>query len=233
VKETLTKRTVTTGAGAMATVQAGTGTTVTIEARSVVELADGNTQLPWIGLASGSMFAEVGRTDRAVMVGVHGEALTLRPGCAAMVATDQAGTRLTCKTGEVHIEWDQRQTRVRGPATCSVNAASGPALPYPAAASKEACSSIDTVDHLLQAVPPSPTMMYGELHDYLQATTAADATTLWNLLWRVPEEWRAPVRDRLAKFIRQPKSDPQMVLKLDPMTMDAWWSAAVEASERR
>jgi hypothetical protein len=234
-----TARTVTTGPDDSATVKAGTGTIVTVEPGTVVEFGVGHDQRPIMVLNSGSVFAMVDRVDRAVFVGVQGGEMSLRPGSTAALSTSAgagavaARTQLTCNTGEVHIDWDQKQTRVLGPATCSVDPQTGPSMPFPASASKEACNSIDSVDHMLRTIPKNPKAAYVTVDDYLEAATRADATTLWNLLWRVPPELRQPVRDRLAGFINQPKVDAAMVLKLDPGAMDAWWSAAVEASGQK
>jgi hypothetical protein len=232
VKATAYERTLTPDVGGRAVLKCGEHSTVSVEGSSRVSFVDGDPRWPWVAVESGSVFAQVSPKDRPVLVGVLGESISVQPGAAVSIAVSAGGdsAQATCKTGEVHIAWDDWQTRFVGPATCTIAREVGPALPLPASMSPAACNAVDELAGTLAYAMKSPKHADDMLRSYLAGATREQAPLLWNLLWRVEGDQRRQVRDRLAFFIKQPKVHPDAVLKLDPAAMDAWWKASVEAA---
>jgi|GEM_PF-3154962 len=229
---TVKLRDVTVGKDGRVTLRSGEGSTVQVESEARLEIAEAANQFPWVKLSSGNAFVQVAGGDKPIMVGLYGHAVSMQPGAAASFDAGAEKTVLTCKTGEAHISWPQQSTRVLGPAVCTIEPGRGPALPLPVAAPKEACGVIDALGDSLHFGMKDLKGGSMLLKGYLDNVTAADAPTLWNLLNRVPDELRRPVRDRLAQLIAPVKVDPELILKLDPAAMDAWWRASVEASQQ-
>ncbi len=233
VKAAATERTLATDDASRAVLTCGEHSTVSVESNSRVTIIDGDPRWPWAALANGSVFTQVSATDHPVLLGVLGGSIAVRPGSAASITVDDesGSAQTTCKTGEVHIAWrGDRQTRLVGPATCSISRDAGPALPLPASLTPAATKAVDELAHLLAYSTKSPKQADDTLRTFLAGATREQAPLLWNLLWRVEGDQRRAVRDRLAFFIKQPKMHPDAVLKLDPAAMDAWWQACVEAA---
>jgi hypothetical protein len=235
VKSTATERTLSTDESGRAVLACGEHSTVNVESNTRMRFVDGDPLHPWVSLASGSLFTQVSAKDRPVLVGVLGGSIAVRPGAAASISVDeQSGSaHTTCKRGELHIAWSDRQTRVLGPATCAITRDLGPALPLPASMSPAACGVVEELTNLLAYGAKSPKQADDMLRTFLAGATREQAPLLWNLLWRVEGDQRRAVRDRLAFLIKQPKMHPDAVLKLDPAAMDAWWQACVEAASGR
>lgn len=232
VKAAATERTLSTDESGRAVLACGEHSTVNVESNTRMRFVDGDPLHPWVSLASGSLFTQVSAKDRPVLVGVPGGSIAIRPGAAASISVDeQSGSaHTTCKRGELHIAWSDRQTRVLGPATCAITRDLGPALPLPASMSPAACGVVEELAGLLAYGAKSPKQADDMLRTFLAGATREQAPLLWNLLWRVEGDQRRAVRDRLAFLIKQPKMHPDAVLKLDPAAMDAWWRASVEAA---
>jgi len=232
LKSTATLRAITVGEGGRVSLTAGPSSSVQVEGNATLEIGEGPDQFPWLTLTRGNIMAQVGSADQPLMVGVHANPITLKPGTAASITTTPDATQIICKVGEAHIQWPKRETRVLGPATCEIDARSGPSLPLSVLASKEACGAVEALDDGVRFMIKDP--KYGEdmLLKYLDQSKPADAPTLWNLLHRVPPDYRREVRNALARHIGPTKVDPDLILKLDPAAMDAWWHAAVDASTR-
>jgi hypothetical protein len=232
LKSTVKLREIAVGKDGQVSLRAGKASTVQVESEATLEVADGTNQFPWLTLSSGRAFVQVATGDNPIMVGIYGNAVAVQPGAATAIEATAQSALLTCKAGEAHISWPMQSTRVLGPATCSIDPGRGPALPLPVAAPKDACNAIDALDDSLRYAMKDPKGVSMLLHGYLEQAKPADAPTLWNLLYRVPESFRPSVRDRLAQLIAPVKVNPELILQLDPAAMDAWWKAAVEASTR-
>jgi FecR protein len=232
---TVTERPVETDQTSRARLNCGTATSVTMDNNTSVRVADGNDRFPWISLEHGSLFASVAPADHAVLVGVMGETVTVKPGTTASISVpEKAAAVIGCKEGQVDIDWTNTQTRLAAPASCTIDPGTGPAVPVPQASSQEFRSSLGKLDELLtvNVKVKDPKAQYSALRDVLSQATRKDAPALWNLLPRVQGDDRVAVRNMLRKLIKAPQGiDPDAILQLEPKAMDAWWNAAVEAAK--
>ena len=105
---------------------------------------------------------------------------------------------------------------------CLTRPAQGPGTPY----------FEDTSETLLNALHSfdfdslSPETRAQALRVILVQARPRDAFTLWHLLFRVNDDERSQVYDRLSSLVRPPAGvTREGTLALNPQMLDAWWNA--------
>jgi len=136
-------------------------------------------------------------------------------GCEYELAVEKNGnTRLEVMKGEVSLEGGGVSSRVSAGAWARTSTGKWPSVP-------RAVTASPVFDAALAAYEGG-----GSLSPVLEAATAGDAVSLWNLLSRVEGWQRAPVLERLSQLIgRQPAEDDAAVLALEPKALEVLWQS--------
>lgn len=144
-------------------------------------------------------------------------------GCVYTLRVDDSGAGLLRTTmGWVGFKLNGHESFIPAGAVCKTQPKTGPGTPYfedSSAAFRDALARFD-FETLSSADRDAA------LATILSEARKQDAMTLWHLLYRVSEENRPRVYDRLAALTAPPKGvTREGTLRLDPGMLDAWWSS--------
>ena len=160
-----------------------------------------------VTLVHGEIHASISAPPRLFFVNTA-SATAVDLGCEYDLKTNDDGSGLLSVTrGWVALEWNGRESLVPAGASCRTHAQTGPGIPYFDDAS-------DALRHALEQ----------EILDtILQESRARDTLSLWHLLFRVDENDRARVFDRMAALTPLPPGvSREQALKLDPEILKHW-----------
>lgn len=144
-------------------------------------------------------------------------------GCAytLQVNDDGSGT-LRTTLGWVGFHKDGHDSFIPAGAMCTTRPAQGPGTPY----FEDASEKLRNALHAFDFASLSPDAREQTLRVILAEARPRDAFTLWHLLFRVNDDERQLVCDRLSSLVPPPKGTTrQGMLALDPQMLDAWWNA--------
>lgn len=144
-------------------------------------------------------------------------------GCVYTLHVDDSGAGLLRTTmGWVGFKLNGHESFIPAGAVCKTQPKTGPGTPYfedSSTAFRDALARFD-FETLSSADRDAA------LATILSEARKQDAMTLWHLLYRVTEENRPRVYDRLAALTAPPNGvTREGALRLDPAILDAWWSS--------
>ena len=97
----------------------------------------------------------------------------------------------------------------------------GPGTPY----FEDAPEKLRSALHAFDFESLSPADREQSLRTVLAQARSRDAFTLWHLLFRVNDDERPRVYDRMASLVKPPTGTTrERTLAPDPQAMDAWWN---------
>jgi hypothetical protein len=170
-----------------------------------------------LSLVHGTLHARISAPPRRFIVETSaGAAVDL--GCAYSLSVDREGTGLLHVTeGRVTFSDHGRESFIPAGTWCPIRP-EGAGVPRRDYATDGFLALLANYDR--------PDCAAGTLDTLLAAAEASDALSLWHLLPRVDGTRRAQVVLRLAELVGEPPGAPrERVLALDPIALDAWWSA--------
>jgi hypothetical protein len=144
-------------------------------------------------------------------------------GCAyTLHVNDDGSGTLRTTLGWVGFHRDGHDSFIPAGAMCTTRPAQGPGTPYFEDASEELRSALHAFDF--------ESLSAGDRQQALRIILAQarrrDAFTLWHLLFRVNDEERPLLYDRLASLVPPPAGvTREGTLALNSAMMDAWWNA--------
>jgi FecR protein len=144
-------------------------------------------------------------------------------GCAYTLQVNEDGSGLLRTTlGWVGFHKDGHDSFIPAGAMCMTRRAQGPGTPFFEDAShnlRGALHKFDVESELTDAREQA-------LRTILAQARPRDAFTLWHLLFRVADQQRPLVYDRLSSLVAPPPGvTREGTLRLNPQMMDAWWNA--------
>jgi hypothetical protein len=144
-------------------------------------------------------------------------------GCAYTLQVNADGSGLLRTTlGWVGFHKDGHDSFIPAGAMCMTRPAQGPGTPFFEDASDKLRSALHEFDFESQ----SADARQQALRTILDQARARDAFTLWHLLFRVADQQRPLVYDRLVSLVAPPPDvTREDTLALNPKMMDAWWNA--------
>ena len=165
-------------------------------------------------LERGQLHAQVWSPPRIFVVETP-SATAVDLGCAYDLLVDPTGaSTLIVLTGEVSFESRGRESFVPAGARCETRPGLGPGTPYANIATEDFRRALQRFD--FENDPHA-------LDDVLTLATESDAISLWHLIFRVDEQSRGRVYDRLAQFVKPPEGvTREGVLKLDKLMLEEW-----------
>ncbi|MGB2869241.1 MAG: FecR domain-containing protein [Bacteroidota bacterium] len=165
-------------------------------------------------LARGQLHAQVWSPPRIFVVETP-SATAIDLGCAYDLLVDPTGaSTLIVLTGEVSLESLGRESYVPAGARCETRPGLVPGTPYANIASDEFRRALQQFD--FGSNPDA-------LDNVLNLAAGTDAISLWHLIFRVDEQSRGRVYDRLAEFIKPPEGvTKEGVLRLDKSMLEQW-----------
>lgn len=216
-----------TDASSTATLQYKQGPTVQIASSSEAVLS----WSPEVHLSRGEASVDVPMSSAPVAVGTPLLTCTLAPGSQGTVQFTDGSSRVAIKSGWAEVSTGFERLRLSDTTACDANPKSGTIWP-PYRLAKDANSAALTkqIDDLLHGQGKlDEKTRYMILSKALEQAQPADAELLWNLLSRVDEGQRQPIRNRLAKIVKNPPKGEAFdaVLKLDKDALEAWWNAVM------
>ncbi|MFN0108071.1 MAG: zf-HC2 domain-containing protein [Blastocatellia bacterium] len=187
---------------------------VKIEPNSRVRLVETQDDNHRLAMQRGKMEAFIWAPPRTFFVETP-SALAVDLGCSYTLEVAEDGTALLHVTmGWVAFEWQGRESFVPAEAKCVTRPKLGPGTPYFKDASAEFQTALTAFD----------SGNADSLETVLSLARKRDALTLWHLLTRTDGEARGKVFDRMAEFIKPPKTVNRAgVLSGDRAMFDAWW----------
>ncbi len=216
---------VTTDAASSATLQFNQGARVKLSPSSDATVTD----TPTIELATGQANIEIPTTVPAATVTTPAVTCTLAPGCSASIESANGAIQVRVDSGWAEVSSGNESLRLADSMACATQPKSATIWP-PYRISKDTSSNalIKQIDNILYGKNDEKTQNT-LLQVVLKAAKPQDAALLWNLLPRLNESQRQPVRDRLAKLVKNPPQGPAFdaVLILDKDALDVWWNAIV------
>jgi hypothetical protein len=144
-------------------------------------------------------------------------------GCAyTLHVNDDGSGTLRTTLGWVGFHKDGHDSFIPAGAMCMTRPAQGPGTPYFEDAAEELRSAL----HAFDFESLSAADRQQALRMILAQARRRDAFTLWHLLFRVNDEERPPLYDRLASLVPPPAGvTREGTLALNSPMMDAWWNA--------
>jgi hypothetical protein len=144
-------------------------------------------------------------------------------GCAYTLHVNEDGSgTLRTTLGWVGFHKDGHDSFIPAGAMCMTRPAQGPGTPYFEDASEQLRSALHAFD--FESLSASDRQQ--ALRVILAQARRRDAFTLWHLLFRVSDEERPLLYDRLASLVPTPAGvTREGTLALNSPMMDAWWNA--------
>jgi FecR protein len=144
-------------------------------------------------------------------------------GCAYTLQVNGDGSGMLRTTlGWVGFHNDGHDSFIPAGAMCMTRPKHGPGTPYFEDASQELRSALLTFDFESESAGVRETA----LRTILTQARPRDAFTLWHLLFRVNDQQRSQVYDRLVSLVPQPADvTREGTLSLNPRMLDVWWNA--------
>ena len=123
--------------------------------------------------------------------------------------------------GWVGFHKDGHDSFIPAGAMCLTRPAQGPGTPY----FEDASENLRNALHSFDFDSASPETRAQALRVILAQARPRDAFTLWHLLFRVNDDERPQVYDRLSSLVRPPAGvTREGSLALNPHMLDAWWN---------
>ena len=143
-------------------------------------------------------------------------------GCVYTLHVDEDGSgTLSVTAGWVAFEFNGRESFVPAGASSRTDPRLGPGTPRYDDATQEFRNAMDDVDD-----SADPARRFAGLTLVLAEARERDAMTLWHLIPRVGEKYRALVIDALAARVPMPAGvTREAVMRLDKPALDQWWDA--------
>jgi FecR protein len=143
-------------------------------------------------------------------------------GCVYTLHVDEDGSgTLSVTAGWVAFEFNGRESFVPAGASSRTDPRLGPGTPRYDDATQEFRNAMDDVDG-----SADPARRFAGLKLVLAEARERDAMTLWHLIPRVGEKYRALVIDALAARVPMPAGvTREAVMRLDKPALDQWWDA--------
>lgn len=169
-----------------------------------------------MALDVGRLEAKVSAPPRLFLVDTP-SAVAVDLGCEYTLEVDEAGRSfLHVKDGRVALQKEDREVVVLKGAMCETRPEAGPGTPF------FTTSSLALRDALLRFDFENGGTE--SLDTVLAEATRRDTYTLWNLLWRVDDDQRVRVFDRMVELAGPPKSTTrEAVLSGDEKALWLWW----------
>ena len=144
-------------------------------------------------------------------------------GCAYTLQVNEDGSGMLHTTlGWVGFHKDGHDSFIPAGAMCMTRPVQGPGTPYFEDASRKLRDAIGALDF----DSSSPEAREQALGTILAEARSRDAFTLWHLLFRVNNDERGQVYDRLSSLVKAPAGvTREGMLALNPQMLDAWWNA--------
>jgi len=144
-------------------------------------------------------------------------------GCAYTLQVNEDGSGMLRTTlGWVGFHKDGHDSFIPAGAMCLTRPARGPGTPY----FEDASENLRNALHSFDFDSLSPETRAQALRVILVQARPRDAFTLWHLLFRVTDDERSQVYDRLSFLVRPPAgATREGTLALNPQMLDAWWNA--------
>ncbi len=144
-------------------------------------------------------------------------------GCAYTLQVNEDGSGLLRTTlGWVGFHKDGHDSFIPAGAMCMTRRAPGPGTPYFEDASDKLRGALRKFDFESESTDAREQA----LRTILAQARPRDAFTLWHLLFRVADQQRPLVYDRLSSLVTPPPGvTREGTLDLNPQMMDAWWNA--------
>lgn len=143
-------------------------------------------------------------------------------GCVYTLHVDEDGSgTLSVTAGWVAFEFNGRESFVPAGASSRTDPRLGPGTPRYDDATQEFRNAMDDVDD-----SADPARRFAGLTLVLAEARERDAMTLWHLIPRLGEKYRALVIDALAARVPMPAGvTREAVMRLDKPALDQWWDA--------
>ena len=143
-------------------------------------------------------------------------------GCVYTLHVDEDGSgTLSVTAGWVAFEFNGRESFVPAGASSRTDPRRGPGTPRYDDATQEFRNAMDDVDD-----SADPARRFAGLKLVLAEARERDAMTLWHLIPRLGEKYRALVIDALATRVPMPAGvTREAVMRLDKPALDQWWDA--------
>ena len=143
-------------------------------------------------------------------------------GCVYTLHVDEDGSgTLSVTAGWVAFEFNGRESFVPAGASSRTDPRLGPGTPRYDDATQEFRNAMDDVDD-----SADPARRFAGLTLVLAEARERDAMTLWHLIPRLGEKYRALVFDALAARVPRPAGvTREAVMRLDKPALDQWWDA--------
>jgi len=144
-------------------------------------------------------------------------------GCAyTLHVNDDGSGTIRTTVGWVGFHKDGHDSFIPAGAMCTTRPVQGPGTPYFEDASEKLRSAL----HAFDFESLSATDRARALRTILTQARPRDAFTLWHLLFRVNDDERPLVYDRLAALVTAPTGvTREGTLALNPQMTDTWWNA--------
>ena len=143
-------------------------------------------------------------------------------GCVYTLHVDEDGSgTLSVTAGWVAFEFNGRESFVPAGASSRTDPRRGPGTPRYDDATQEFRNAMDDVDD-----SADPARRFAGLKLVLAEARERDAMTLWHLIPRLGEKYRALVIDALATRVPMPAGvTREAAMRLDKPALDQWWDA--------
>jgi hypothetical protein len=144
-------------------------------------------------------------------------------GCAYTLHVNEDGSgTLRTTLGWVGFHKDGHDSFIPAGAMCMTRPTQGPGTPYFEDASEELRNAL----HAFDFEPLSAAARQESLSTIRKRARPRDAFTLWHLLFRVTDQERPLIYDRMASLLPPPPGvTREGSLALNPQMLDAWWNA--------
>ena len=214
-------QTLVTDAASRARLDVSTIGQATIDTDSRVRLVDTREGHHQLALERGTLHAFITAPPGQFVVDTPSATAT-DLGCVYTLHVDEDGSgTLSVTAGWVAFEFNGRESFVPAGASSRTDPRLGPGTPRYDDATQEFRNAMDDVDD-----SADPARRFAGLTIVLAKARERDAMTLWHLIPRVGEKYRALVIDALAARVPMPAGvTREAVMRLDKPALDQWWDA--------
>ena len=214
-------QTLVTDAASRARLDVSTIGQATIDTDSRVRLVDTREGHHQLALERGTLHAFITAPPGQFVVDTPSATAT-DLGCVYTLHVDEDGSgTLSVTAGWVAFEFNGRESFVPAGASSRTDPRLGPGTPRYDDATREFRNAMDDVDD-----SADPARRFAGLKLVLAEARERDAMTLWHLIPRLGEKYRALVIDALAARVPMPAGvTREAVMRLDKPALDQWWDA--------